>query len=240
MPITTTASPAADLDQRRRFGLASQVQPDPGRRTERCPASGSLASVTTTGARRLCFPPGAGTNRAACDHPDWPRLTLGEADRAVGSVQPDSPGRDVTLRMRFLCRVAAEGDGLLVENDMRTLLPYLEAFHARLGRFFPRSESRAWSRKYLTERLLSTACKNVENLTEQVGASVPAAGVRERLALGRSGLHRGAAASGGREAGGGRGGAGAGRHRLPEEGEVLGGRGPVVFGDPGANRQPPS
>src|SRR3981081_2275862 len=50
----------------------------------------------------------------------------------------------------------------------------------------------------------------------------PAAGVRERVALGRRGLHRGGAADDRREAGYARKGSGAGRHGLPEEGEMLG------------------
>jgi SRSO17 transposase len=58
---------------------------------------------------------------------------------------------------------------LLTEDDVHALLPELEAFHARFGRFFPRSESRAWSRKYLTGLLLPIERKNVENLAEQVG-----------------------------------------------------------------------
>lgn len=58
---------------------------------------------------------------------------------------------------------------MLTEDDLHALLPELETFHARFGRFFPRSESRAWSRKYLTGLLLSVGRKNVENLAEQVG-----------------------------------------------------------------------
>jgi len=58
---------------------------------------------------------------------------------------------------------------LLTEDDVHALQPGLEAFHARFGQFFPRSESRAWSRKYLTGLLLPIERKNVENLAEQVG-----------------------------------------------------------------------
>ncbi len=58
---------------------------------------------------------------------------------------------------------------MLTEDDVHALQPGLEAFHARFGRFFPRSESRAWSQKYLTGLLLPIERKNVENLAEQVG-----------------------------------------------------------------------
>jgi SRSO17 transposase len=58
---------------------------------------------------------------------------------------------------------------LLTEDDVHALLPELEAFHARFGRFFSRSESRAWSRKYLTGLLLPIERKNVENMAEQLG-----------------------------------------------------------------------
>jgi hypothetical protein len=37
----------------------------------------------------------------------------------------------------------------MIDEDLEALLPALEAFHARFGRFFRRSEGRAWSRKYL-------------------------------------------------------------------------------------------
>ena len=58
---------------------------------------------------------------------------------------------------------------MLTEDDVHALLPELEAFHARFGRFFPRSESRAWSQKYLTGLLLPIERKNVENMAEQMG-----------------------------------------------------------------------
>jgi SRSO17 transposase len=58
---------------------------------------------------------------------------------------------------------------VLTEDDLHAMLPELEAFHARFGGFFPRSESRAWSQKYLTGLLLPIERKNVENLAEQVG-----------------------------------------------------------------------
>jgi SRSO17 transposase len=60
---------------------------------------------------------------------------------------------------------------LLTPDDLHALLPRLEEFHARFGRFFPRSESRAWSRKYLTGLTLPIERKNVENIAEQVGGS---------------------------------------------------------------------
>lgn len=55
-------------------------------------------------------------------------------------------------------------------DDLYALLPELERFHARFGRFFPRSESRAWSLKYLFGLTLPIERKNVENIAEQVGA----------------------------------------------------------------------
>ena len=50
-------------------------------------------------------------------------------------------------------------------------LPRLEEFHARFGRFFPRSESRAWSGNFLVGLALPIERKNVENIAEQVGGS---------------------------------------------------------------------
>lgn len=38
---------------------------------------------------------------------------------------------------------------MLTRDDLEALLPRLEELHARFGRFFPRSESRAWSREHL-------------------------------------------------------------------------------------------
>lgn len=60
---------------------------------------------------------------------------------------------------------------MLTPDDLRALMPRLEEFHARFGRFFPRSESRAWSRKYVTGLTLPIERKNVENIAEQVGGS---------------------------------------------------------------------
>jgi SRSO17 transposase len=58
----------------------------------------------------------------------------------------------------------------VTDDDLYALLPELERFHARFGRFFPRSESRAWSLKYLFGLTLPIERKNVENIAEQVGA----------------------------------------------------------------------
>jgi SRSO17 transposase len=60
---------------------------------------------------------------------------------------------------------------LLSPQDLHALLPRLEEFHGRFGRFFQRSESRAWSRKYLVGLALPIQRKNVENIAEQVGGS---------------------------------------------------------------------
>jgi len=60
---------------------------------------------------------------------------------------------------------------LLSRDDLHALLPRLEEFHGRFGRFFARSESRAWSRKYLVGLALPIERKNVENIAEQVGGS---------------------------------------------------------------------
>ena len=60
---------------------------------------------------------------------------------------------------------------MLTRDDLNAMLPKLEEFHARFGRFFPRSESRAWSRKYLVGLALPIERKNVENIAEQVGGS---------------------------------------------------------------------
>jgi SRSO17 transposase len=58
----------------------------------------------------------------------------------------------------------------MIDEDLEALLPALEGFHARFGRFFRRSEGRAWSRKYLIGLALPIERKNVENIAEQVGA----------------------------------------------------------------------
>jgi SRSO17 transposase len=58
----------------------------------------------------------------------------------------------------------------MLDADLAALLPALERFHARFGRFFRRSEGRAWSRRYLIGLALPIERKNVENIAEQVGA----------------------------------------------------------------------
>jgi SRSO17 transposase len=60
--------------------------------------------------------------------------------------------------------------GSVTGKDLAALLPELEAFHARFGRFFCRSEGRRWGQRYLAGLLLPIARKNVENVAEQVGA----------------------------------------------------------------------
>ncbi len=56
-------------------------------------------------------------------------------------------------------------------DDLKTLLPALEAFHGRFGPYFCRSEGREWAHKYLTGLTLPIERKNIENIAEQVGAS---------------------------------------------------------------------
>lgn len=58
----------------------------------------------------------------------------------------------------------------MTEDDLYRLLPDLELFHSRFGRYFARSEGRHWSQKYLTGLALPIERKNVENIAEQVGA----------------------------------------------------------------------
>ena len=58
----------------------------------------------------------------------------------------------------------------MLDADLAALLPALETFHARFGRFFRRSEGRAASRKYLIGLALPIERKNVENIAERVGA----------------------------------------------------------------------
>ena len=58
----------------------------------------------------------------------------------------------------------------MIDEDLEALLPALEGFHARFGRFFRRSEGRAFGRKYLIGLTLPIERKNVENIAEQVGA----------------------------------------------------------------------
>jgi SRSO17 transposase len=55
-------------------------------------------------------------------------------------------------------------------EDLKALLPDLEAFQARFGRYFCRTEGRQWARRYLAGLLMPIGRKNVENLAERVGA----------------------------------------------------------------------
>ena len=56
------------------------------------------------------------------------------------------------------------------DDDLHALLPALEGFHARFGRFFRRTEGRAFGRQYLIGLALPIERKNAENIAEQVGA----------------------------------------------------------------------
>ena len=66
--------------------------------------------------------------------------------------------------------VAGEERAEVTADDLQALLPSLERLHRRFGRFFVRSEARAWSHKYLVGLTLPIERKNVENIAEQVGA----------------------------------------------------------------------
>ncbi len=56
------------------------------------------------------------------------------------------------------------------DDDLQALLPALEGFHARFGRFFRRTEGRAFGRQYLIGLTLPIERKNAENIAEQVAA----------------------------------------------------------------------
>ncbi len=58
----------------------------------------------------------------------------------------------------------------MTEDDLKELMPQLEAYHRRFHGYFCRSEGRSWSRKYLIGLLLPIGRKNVENVAEEVGA----------------------------------------------------------------------
>jgi SRSO17 transposase len=58
----------------------------------------------------------------------------------------------------------------MTEDDLKELMPQLEAYHKRFHGFFCRTEGRQWSRKYLIGLLLPIERKNVENIAEEVGA----------------------------------------------------------------------
>lgn len=56
-------------------------------------------------------------------------------------------------------------------DDLDELIPALEEFHGRFGRFFVRSEAREWAHRYLMGLTMPIERKNIENIAEQVGAS---------------------------------------------------------------------
>jgi len=56
------------------------------------------------------------------------------------------------------------------QDDLDALLPALEGFHSRFGRFFRRSEGRAFGREYLIGLTSPVDRKNVESIAEAVGA----------------------------------------------------------------------
>ncbi len=58
----------------------------------------------------------------------------------------------------------------MLAEDLGALLPALEGFHARFGRFFRRSEGRALGRRYLIGLASPIERKNAENIAERVGA----------------------------------------------------------------------
>ena len=58
----------------------------------------------------------------------------------------------------------------MLPEDLEALLPALEGFHARFGRFFRRSEGRALGRRYLIGLASPIERKNAENIAERVGA----------------------------------------------------------------------
>ena len=55
----------------------------------------------------------------------------------------------------------------MTDDDLRALLPALQAFHARCHPFFCRTEGRAWSEEYLAGLTLPMERKNVEKIAEQ-------------------------------------------------------------------------
>jgi SRSO17 transposase len=50
----------------------------------------------------------------------------------------------------------------MTENDLRELMPQLEAYHGRFHGFFCRSEGRKWSMKYLQGLMMPIERKNRE------------------------------------------------------------------------------
>lgn len=66
-------------------------------------------------------------------------------------------------------------------RDLESLLPELEAFHARFGSFFCRTEGRAAAQRYLGGLLLPLERKNVENIAEQV--DMPIRGLQQFISV---------------------------------------------------------
>jgi SRSO17 transposase len=58
----------------------------------------------------------------------------------------------------------------VTKDDLRELMPQLEAYHSRFHSFFCRSEGRKWGMKYLQGLMMPIDRKNVENIAEEVGA----------------------------------------------------------------------
>jgi len=57
------------------------------------------------------------------------------------------------------------------QDDLDALMPALDGFHARFGRFFRRTEGRASGRGYLIGLASPVERKNAENIAERVGAT---------------------------------------------------------------------
>ncbi|MBJ7594081.1 MAG: IS701 family transposase [Candidatus Dormibacteraeota bacterium] len=66
-------------------------------------------------------------------------------------------------------------------RDLDDLLPELEAFHARFGSFFCRTEGRTAAQRYLGGLLLPLERKNVENIAEQV--EMPIRGLQQFISV---------------------------------------------------------
>ena len=128
----------------------------------------------------------------------------------------------------------------MIDEDLEALLPALEGFHARFGRFFRRSEGRAVEPQVPDRaRPADRAQERREHRRAGRGAAAQAPGVPVRVALGRRGLHRGAAALRRRAARRPGRGARPRRHGLPQEGDPLGGRRSPVQRHARAGRQLP-
>lgn len=55
-------------------------------------------------------------------------------------------------------------------EDVKTLLPQLQAYHQRFHSFFHRAEPRKWSLRYMQDLLMPTERKNAENIAEEIQA----------------------------------------------------------------------